>query len=415
MTNIKSVDYQKLLKKVKKTVRNIAIEQNSPQQLFHNSDLTDYIVKAAEKIAGYSILNEEDYFILMVSAWFYNTGKVYEKEVEAQVGHVRKFLIANELPEVIINRITSIIHVKDSPQKPEGLLEEILHDAVTYYYGKRICLNFFELQRKEDELIHQMEINRETWLNEVLLTLKGHQYYTIYCRQSLVEEKDKNIKTIENQINPAPIAVSHEHKIAIKPVDNKSRPEKGIDTMFRIAENNSQRLSSLADNKAHILITVNSIILSAVISILLRKLVDNRALIPPTILLLSVSLISMCFSILSTRPSLPKHQSRLNKRISGPVNLLFFGNFYHMSLEAYRTDMHKMMDNTELIYDSLIQDVHTEGKVLAKKYKLLRNSYNIFMFGLIVAILAFIIVAVLQPSPLNPLPDKPNKAIVQHF
>ena len=42
--------------------------------------------------------------------------------------------------------------------------------------------------------------------------------------------------------------------------------------MFKISSTNQQRLSDLADNKAHILTTVNSIILSAILSLLLRKL-----------------------------------------------------------------------------------------------------------------------------------------------
>jgi hypothetical protein len=50
----------------------------------------------------------------------------------------------------------------------------------------------------------------------------------------------------------------------------KDRPEKGIETMFRTSTGNHQKLSDISDNKAHILITVNSIILSAVISLLLR-------------------------------------------------------------------------------------------------------------------------------------------------
>jgi len=172
--------------------------------------------------------------------------------------------------------------------------------------------------------------------------------------------------------------------------------------MFRIAESNSQRLSAMADNKAHILITVNSIILSAVISILLRKLGDNRDLILPTVLLLAVSICSMSFSILSTRPSLPRLTSRPSQRQKENNNLLFFGNFYHMSLESYQTEMHRLMESSGLIYNSLIKDIHTEGKVLARKYKLLRTSYNIFMFGLIAATLAFIIVSVMQPPKSTP-------------
>ncbi len=56
---------------------------------------------------------------------------------------------------------------------------------------------------------------------------------------------------------------------------DKDKPERGIETMFRITSNNNQRLSDMADNKAHIMITVNSIILSAIISLLLGK-INNK-------------------------------------------------------------------------------------------------------------------------------------------
>jgi len=118
--------------------------------------------------------------------------------------------------------------------------------------------------------------------------------------------------------------------------------------------------------------------------------------------LLAVSLASMSFSILATRPSLPRLNAHPSQIQRDNMNLLFFGNFYHMGLDSYETEMHKMMENSGLIYNCLIKDIHTEGIVLARKYKLLRTAYNIFMFGLIAATLAFIIASVIQPPKLTP-------------
>jgi hypothetical protein len=98
--------------------------------------------------------------------------------------------------------------------------------------------------------------------------------------------------------------------------------------MFRISSSNHQRLSDMADNKAHIMITVNSIILSAVISLLLRKLTDYEYLTIPTFILLSISLLAMTFSILATRPSIPAGIFTRADVDEKRVNLLFFGNFY---------------------------------------------------------------------------------------
>ena len=172
--------------------------------------------------------------------------------------------------------------------------------------------------------------------------------------------------------------------------DKKDLPERGVETMFRISSTNHQRLSDMADNKASIIITVNSIILSAVISLLLRRLPQEPYLTIPTFMLVSISLGAMVFAILATRPNLPKRVFTMEDIENKDINLLFFGNFYKMSLEDYNTGMHKMMEDREFLYGSLIRDNYGQGVVLGKKYRLLRLSYNIFMFGLIVSVIAFL-------------------------
>ena len=98
----------------------------------------------------------------------------------------------------------------------------------------------------------------------------------------------------------------------------------------------------------------------------------------------------MVISILATRPSIPTgvftDQDVREKR----VNLLFFGNFYKMSLQKYTDGMNSVMNDKEFLYGTLITDVYSQGVVLGRKYKLIRIAYNIFMFGLIISVLAFI-------------------------
>jgi phosphoenolpyruvate carboxykinase (ATP) len=83
---------------------------------------------------------------------------------------------------------------------------------------------------------------------------------------------------------------------------SKGFSEKGVDTMFRIALVNNQRISGLGDNKARILITVNSIILSAIISLVLKNLHKEEYLAYPTFILIAVSLITITLAILAIRP-----------------------------------------------------------------------------------------------------------------
>ncbi|HUH19639.1 Pycsar system effector family protein [Albibacterium sp.] len=175
------------------------------------------------------------------------------------------------------------------------------------------------------------------------------------------------------------------------------RPDRGIETMFRITSTNNQRLSDMADNKSNILITVNSIILSVVIALLLRKLDNNAHLIFPTIILLSISLATMVIAILATRPSIPSGYYTAEDLKEKKVNLLFFGNFHRMNLQNYTIGMKQVMEDREFLYNTLIKDVYSQGVVLGRKFKLLRLAYNIFMYGLIASVLAFLIVVIINP------------------
>lgn len=165
--------------------------------------------------------------------------------------------------------------------------------------------------------------------------------------------------------------------------------------MFRITSSNNQRLSDMADNKANILLTVNSIILSVVIAVLFRKLDSNEHLIFPTIILTVIVVATMVMAILSTIPKIPAGKFSKQEIEDKTVNLLFFGNFYKMKLDDYNDGMQKVMIDSEFLYGMLTKDVYSQGVVLGRKYKLLRYAYGIFMFGLVISVISFVIATLL--------------------
>src|SRR5690606_26787684 len=73
------------------------------------------------------------------------------------------------------------------------------------------------------------------------------------------------------------------------------------------------------------------------------------------------------------------------------VNLLFFGNFHKATYEQYDVAMRDMMLDTDYLYTTLIKDIYFLGKVLGRKYKLIRLAYNVFMIGIVISVLAFTI------------------------
>jgi hypothetical protein len=166
---------------------------------------------------------------------------------------------------------------------------------------------------------------------------------------------------------------------------------KAIETLLKVTEGKDHRLSDMADNKAQLLITVNSIILSAIISLILGRLKDSHYLAMPSFILLLTSLMTLILAILATRPSLSRGRFTASDLERKKVNLLFFGSFYRMKLSEYGIGMSQLLGSQEFLYRSLIKDEYVQAIVLGRKYRLLRAAYNVFLFGLILVVITFFI------------------------
>jgi hypothetical protein len=147
----------------------------------------------------------------------------------------------------------------------------------------------------------------------------------------------------------------------------------------------------MADNKAFIMISVNSILISVCIGLIIGKFVLVPKLFIPTVILLSVNVITVIYSVLATRPGVMKGKFTKQEVENKTVDLLFFGSYYKMSLEDFEFGMRHLMDDIEFLYGNLIRDIYQQGKNLGRKYRLLRISYNIFMYGVVLSVIAFII------------------------
>jgi len=95
--------------------------------------------------------------------------------------------------------------------------------------------------------------------------------------------------------------------------------------------------------------------------------------------------------VLATRPHVPKGTFTREQVEKKTVNLLFFGSFYRMELKEFDYGMRQMMNDNEFLYGSLIKDIYWQGRVLGNKFRLLRVSYDIFMYGTAISVIAFLI------------------------
>lgn len=167
---------------------------------------------------------------------------------------------------------------------------------------------------------------------------------------------------------------------------------RGIETMFRTSYSQHVDLSSLADNKANIMISINGIIISIVIASISPKIDANPWLLLPTSVVLITCVLSLIYAILAARPRVSSQTFTLDDIRNNRANLLFFGNFVRMPQETYIECMTELLLNVDRLYYHMMRDLYALGKVLSRKFELLRYSYTFFMYGITVGIGLFILV-----------------------
>lgn len=377
-----------------------------PKFVFHNLEHTQQVVAAANEIAHHYNLNDDDRTLLLLAAWFHDTGFISGHPEEHERESIRlatEYLQHLGADTETIQRVSSCIQATHMPQSPLSQVEKIMCDADLYHLGtedfKRMNLRL----KQEQDAYSGKEISKREWRQRNIEFLESHQYFTDYCQQKLEPQKQEWIRQLRkkqggrevmhNQVMEiSPYSFESEQKPIPKDKtakDTAKETERSIQTVFRITSQNHLELSAMADNKAHIMISVNSIIISIMFSVLLGRLEYYPHLAIPTLFLGTVCVLTIVFSVLATRPSITGGRFTEDDIRNKKTNLLFFGNFYRMQLEEYNWAMNEMLKDKEFIYGNMIKDVYFLGVVLAKKYRYLRISYTIFMYGLIVAVMGF--------------------------
>ncbi len=392
-----------LLKKVSTYCTSI-LESLPKKFTFHNIHHTREVVNAVEEIGKNIAINEDQLEVSTIAAWFHDTGfSVSYEDHEAHSCRIAEdFLTQEEFETSKIERVKSCIRSTHLREKPETVCEEVLCDADMTHLCHSDYFDQLELLRKEWEKVLEKKYTDYEWHQENLRFLTQQSFYTSYGQSDLENLKRKNLKKQEKLIkkiekereftlmNEMGINKEELKELKKKLKKAEAKPERGIETMFRLTSRNHIDLSSMADNKANILISVNAIIISILIGSLFSKLDTNTHLILPTSFTVAINMITIVFSILATRPNVTKGRFTSEDIKKRKVNLLFFGNFHKMTREEYQYGMQETMKDSKYLYASLIDDIYFNGKVLGKKYRFLRTAFNIFMFGLIASVLLFL-------------------------
>lgn len=189
------------LEKIEMYVESLYNRFKNPELLYHNLQHTQKVVQHGREIAAAYSIKSIDQFVLIVAAWFHDTGHLFgtlfhheERSVEIMKDYLEK-----EMMDIkAIYSIEGCIMATRVGSLPATFLEEIICDADTYNLGTNEFIFTDSQLKKEFELRGAMPA--EGWDESTLAMLKKHTYYTSYCQALLNKVKQENIDIVSKRM-----------------------------------------------------------------------------------------------------------------------------------------------------------------------------------------------------------------------
>ncbi len=409
------IAFAQLLKDTEAFIGAYYPEHVPAQYVFHDLEHTAQTVASAKMIGEGFQLSEQDMSLLLLASWFHDTGYT-QGPVDHEERSAAKAVeyLSGKITDEALATVQSLIRVTKVPQKPTTLLEQIICDADLSHLGMDTYWDRTGKFRQELILARQMVMSEQDWVDFELDFMLKHNFHTPVANELFNKRKAKHIQKLVKQkrrLNPDKAPTANELELLdekdkntdIRQVlldaenDLKSgRFGRGVETMYRTTYRTHTNLSAMADSKANLMLSVNAIVISILVSNLLPKLQtlqgnERWQIGVPTAVLALTCLLSMIFATLSTRPKVTEGKVTMEAIKQRKANLLFFGNFHSMSLADFQWGVNEMLKDPDFLYSSMSRDLYYLGIVLNKKYQYLSICYNIFMYGLIISVLAFII------------------------
>src|SRR5689334_15868152 len=157
-----------------------------PEFVFHNLDHTEAVAEACSQMADYYNLNDDDRFVLMLAAWFHDTGYTAGKadgheEISVQIA--THFLTGHAVSDTIIQRVSSCIRATHMPQSPISNVEKILCDADLMHLATDDFKAMSQLLKQERENLFGQKISKKDWRKGNIKFLEEHKYFTEYGQE----------------------------------------------------------------------------------------------------------------------------------------------------------------------------------------------------------------------------------------
>jgi hypothetical protein len=156
------------------------------------------------------------------------------------------------------------------------------------------------------------------------------------------------------------------------------------DYLMQTTQRHHMQLSQMADNKASMLITICSLVLTVAMSRL-----NDPAMRVSVMILAGFTMAAMFMAILAVLPKYRPLVLKDSKALPSFFNPIFFAHFSELSRDEFFDLLGETLKSDAAIYEVLANDIYSIGTYLAKhKYRYLRWAYLFFLSGFVFALLS---------------------------
>lgn len=160
-----------------------------------------------------------------------------------------------------------------------------------------------------------------------------------------------------------------------------NQPSSQIDHMLRQTRMNLVAFSQMADTKAHIILSLASVLLS----LSLTRIADPRFTLSLAGLDLFL-LVTIFFALLTVIGKLKVFDRKKHSVNDPDYSPLFFGDYGDIPYDEYAQNFADIMNDSDATYEVMVKDIYFAGTYLLRtKYKYIRLAYLYFFTGLIVS------------------------------
>jgi predicted metal-dependent HD superfamily phosphohydrolase len=184
-----------ILDKASQYVSDLFSEKLPRDMYYHSPAHTQEVAGNAIEIGKNSGLSDEEIEIVVLAAWFHDTGFTitYYGHEEASISIAEEFLKENNYPEDKIKKVSDAISVTKITSVPNTLVEHVLRDSDLHYLGTKDFFNKYELLRKEWGKVLNKVYTEIEWLELNIDFFFNHKFYTDYAKGKLSEQKEANL------------------------------------------------------------------------------------------------------------------------------------------------------------------------------------------------------------------------------